>query len=270
MLEGFDEPLSARPMSREEVFHMLTWRGTRSASTKGFQFARYTFEQLTFDSPYGEYLDTRGCDWYPTSVINFEFRTRLRHRRGERLDTLGDLCSQIARDTTVGEIKPLRILGRTCAVAGAFLTIRALLREMNVGTADIAPSSPLRVLRPPDLLALFLELRKIVPNKLPDPHYQLRLYRLKHVLIWSAITPVLLSIVLGVMVLCGASPYSLLVLVPVYVFFFRPRQWFWREFVVLEGIETFGDLARAVVAPDKHTQQDRETTDAQEASPPTS
>jgi len=56
---------------------------------------------------------------------------------------LSDVCQLIARRAPRPVVRPSRLLGSTCAPAGAFLTIRSLLHEAGVPAAEIAPSTPL-------------------------------------------------------------------------------------------------------------------------------
>ncbi|MFO0900198.1 MAG: hypothetical protein U0836_22410 [Pirellulales bacterium] len=56
---------------------------------------------------------------------------------------LRDVCNLIARHARRAKIRPATILGRNCAPAAAFLTVRSLLHEAGAPAADIAPSTPL-------------------------------------------------------------------------------------------------------------------------------
>jgi hypothetical protein len=56
---------------------------------------------------------------------------------------LADVCMLIAARVVRPRIRPSQLLGRTCAPAGAFLTIRSLLHEAGAPTGEITPSTPL-------------------------------------------------------------------------------------------------------------------------------
>jgi hypothetical protein len=56
---------------------------------------------------------------------------------------LGDVCELIARYARREVIRPVRLFGCICRPAGAFLTVRSLLREAGASVEEIAPSTPL-------------------------------------------------------------------------------------------------------------------------------
>jgi hypothetical protein len=56
---------------------------------------------------------------------------------------LSDLCELIARHATRRRIRPARLLGSECSSAGAFLTIRSLLRQLGANVDELSPSTPL-------------------------------------------------------------------------------------------------------------------------------
>ena len=60
------------------------------------------------------------------------------HRR-----RLSGVCELIARHATRRRIRPARLLGRNCASAGAFLTIRSLLRQSGADVSELAPLTSL-------------------------------------------------------------------------------------------------------------------------------
>jgi len=69
-----------------------------------------------------------------------EWRAVLDPARQRRL---ADVCQLIAARAARPVIRPSRLLGSTCAPAGAFLTIRSLLHEAGAPAGEIAPSTPL-------------------------------------------------------------------------------------------------------------------------------
>ncbi len=63
--------------------------------------------------------------------------------RPEGTKKLGGVCELIARHTYRPRIRPARLLGRSCAAAGAFLTVRSLLYEAGVPVDNVRPSTAL-------------------------------------------------------------------------------------------------------------------------------
>jgi hypothetical protein len=56
---------------------------------------------------------------------------------------VADMCQLIAGRAVRPVVRPARLLGGTCASAGAFLTIRSLLDEAGAAAEEIAPSTAL-------------------------------------------------------------------------------------------------------------------------------
>jgi hypothetical protein len=56
---------------------------------------------------------------------------------------LSDVCQLIARYACRPGVRPAGLFGHTCTRAGAFLTIRSLLRQAGASVKDIRPSTPL-------------------------------------------------------------------------------------------------------------------------------
>jgi hypothetical protein len=57
--------------------------------------------------------------------------------------TLHDLCEFLARGATRPSVDPVRIMGTSCLTAGAFLTIRWILRDAGADVVAVTPSTPL-------------------------------------------------------------------------------------------------------------------------------
>jgi hypothetical protein len=74
------------------------------------------------------------------SCSDAEWRAALEPARQRRL---ADVCQLIASRAVRPLIQPSRLLGSTCAPAGAFLTIRSLLHDAGAPADEIAPSTPL-------------------------------------------------------------------------------------------------------------------------------
>lgn len=81
--------------------------------------------------------------------------------------TLGEFCRYIAsRQVQIPAFRPVAVLGSECAAAGAFVTIRALLRDRGADVREIAPSTPLHSYARLHREA-FYDLGLIVPGRLP-------------------------------------------------------------------------------------------------------
>ena len=106
---------------------------------------------LSFDTSVAQRRDAcdllgwreRGCAFNPLfgiSCSDAEWGAVL-EPAGQR--RLADVCQLIAVRAVRSVIRPSQLLGRTCAPAGAFLTIRSLLHEAGAPAGEIAPSTPL-------------------------------------------------------------------------------------------------------------------------------
>lgn len=93
-----------------------------------------------------------------------EWRAVLKPARRRRL---ADVCELIARHATRRRIRPSRLLGRDCAPAGAFLTIRSLLREQGEDVDDLAPSTPLAELTRHHAWLFLGPISRLAPGTLP-------------------------------------------------------------------------------------------------------
>jgi hypothetical protein len=105
--------------------------------------------ELSFDTTVAEWRDA--CDligWrelgraynqiWGIACRDHEWRAVLEPQRFRRL---ADVCQLIAGHAARPVIRPSRMLGSTCAPAGAFLTIRSLLHEAGAPAGEIAPST---------------------------------------------------------------------------------------------------------------------------------
>jgi hypothetical protein len=110
-----------------------------------------SYAVLSFDTTVAEWRDA--CDLLESRQLgrgfnqiwgiacpDAEWRSVLEPPRSRRL---ADVCQLIAVHAARRVIRPSRLLGRTCAPAGAFLTIRSLLHEAGAPADEIAPSTPL-------------------------------------------------------------------------------------------------------------------------------
>lgn len=107
--------------------------------------------ELSFDSSVGEWREA--CDllaWRPLGrALNKDWAVSISDRAWQRAlepsssRTLQDVCTLIARHATRPLVRPARLLSSNCATAGAFLTVRSLLRDAGAPSEDIKPSTPL-------------------------------------------------------------------------------------------------------------------------------
>lgn len=106
---------------------------------------------LSFNTTVAEWRDAcdllewcelgRACNQlFSISCSDAEWRAALEPADQRRL---ANVCQLIAGRAVRSLIRPSRLLGRTCAPAGAFLTIRSLLHESGAAVGEIAPSTPL-------------------------------------------------------------------------------------------------------------------------------
>lgn len=106
--------------------------------------------------------------------------------------TLRDVCEFIASGALRPSIEPLRILGAACFPAGAFLAIRAILRERGADVSSLTPSTPIDEFarRYP---GVFLgPISRLAPNALPPVRVSAPWYDLS-----------LMGLALGLLVACA-------------------------------------------------------------------
>ena len=84
------------------------------------------------------------------------------HRR-----RLSDVCELIARHATRRRIRPVRLLGSDCRSAGAFLTIRSMLRRGGANVNDLSPLTPLAEFTRRDPGLFFGPISRLAPGCLP-------------------------------------------------------------------------------------------------------
>jgi hypothetical protein len=118
-----------------------------------------------------------------------EWRAVLEPARQRRL---ADVCQLIAAYATRPVIRPSRMLGSTCAPAGAFLTIRSLLHEAGAPAGEIAPSTPLAPYTR-RFGAVFLgPISRLAPGALPPVRIRTPVY---DAAIWGVLVAVLCLLV---------------------------------------------------------------------------
>jgi hypothetical protein len=165
-----DVPIHTRPMTPEEVLDGLRDVYCR---VSGASWAEAVAD-LQYDTSL-EDLATEEVGFDPT-VVELYFGTEsLPEEWWQRVwefGTVRGLCLALAQFVEVPVIVPVNVLGRPCASAGAFLTVRALLARAGADVVDLKPSTPL-------LPYLWLwpgvfrwELPRMAPGRIPDVRFQ--------------------------------------------------------------------------------------------------
>ena len=134
-----------RLMTPEEVLDWFRAKRTEWCSRPG------EGPELGFDTTFEEFgklYDTFDevdliyvCDELSIKVTRQEWR-QLFAKSGKDTPFRG-LCELLAARAYRAEVKPAYVLGRPCAAAGAFETIRSLLAEGGANVSEIAPSTPM-------------------------------------------------------------------------------------------------------------------------------
>lgn len=94
--------------------------------------------------------------------------------------TLRDVCELIASGALRPSVEPLRIMGATCLPAGAFLAIRAMLRDAGADVDSLTPSTLIDEFARRYLGVFLGPISRLAPNALPPvrvsaPWYDLSL-----------------------------------------------------------------------------------------------
>jgi hypothetical protein len=93
-----------------------------------------------------------------------------------RFRTLRDLCQFIAEEAGQPCIHPARFFGTTCATAGAFLTIRTLLRDAGANMSGLSPSARLDEYARRHTAVFLGPISRLAPNALPPVEIYTPLY----------------------------------------------------------------------------------------------
>jgi hypothetical protein len=106
---------------------------------------------LSFDTTVAEWRDA--CDLLPwrqlADALNVSWGLQCTREEWQsalepaKHRTLRDVCDLLARHARLPQACRATVLGSSCRSIGVFFTIRSLLREAGVNTAEIAPSTPL-------------------------------------------------------------------------------------------------------------------------------
>ncbi len=86
-----------------------------------------------------EMVGALNADWcMDTSAAEWQ---RLLEPDNER--TLDSVCEFIAERARVPAVEPITVFGKSCRLAGAFLTIRSLLKQAGADVSSLRPSTPI-------------------------------------------------------------------------------------------------------------------------------
>ena len=157
--------------------------------------------------------------------------------------TLRDVCSVIASHATRQVIRPVTLLGKPCDTAGAFLTVRSLLRQAGADVRPVRPSTPLAPYLRQHVEVFLGPISRLAPGALPPVEIRTPLYDRAVI----GFVASLVLIILGWLVspLCAA-------LGAVSAGFFYALVWVAAKSrpasVEFGGVQTFRDLAMVLAA----------------------
>jgi len=89
---------------------------------------------------------------------------------------LRDVCNLIAAHANREAIRPITLFGKPCVTAGAFLTVRRLLRDVGAEVSDIAPSTPLAPFLRRYVEVFLGPISRLAPGALPPVKIHAPLY----------------------------------------------------------------------------------------------
>lgn len=157
--------------------------------------------------------------------------------------TLRDVCGFIARHAMVSKIRPASLFGSQCLAAGAFLTVRSLLRDAGADVHRIAPSTLLHDYTRRYTDVFFGPITKLAPGALPDAKVKHPLYDLA---IWATVLALLLLLIAAFV----RSPWFMIVAAATCVVSYAAT-WVVAKCALPKKVsfgelKTFGDLAKAL------------------------
>lgn len=130
---------------------------------------------LTFETRVSDWR--RACDlmyWVALGrAMNWQFGTSFSEQQWRsvlkpgRRRTLRDVCDLIATRALLPELNPIRVFGKSCKTAGAFLILRSLLAERGVRVDDIRPSSDTAPILREHFGAFLNSVARLAPGRLP-------------------------------------------------------------------------------------------------------
>lgn len=175
MYEDYEIP--KRRLSEEDVLAMLIEEYRQREHP---EFRNKYGIALTFDTTVAEYEETFDVPRRVPELgrsFNAFFGLKIDRAICEVLHppkkrTLWDLCRFIvSRNAEAPALRAVPVLGSECPEAGAFVTIRALLRNAGAEVSDLAPSTPLAEYTRRHTRA-FYDLALMAPGKLPFAHVE--------------------------------------------------------------------------------------------------
>jgi hypothetical protein len=209
--------------------------------------SKLTF-QTTMDEIWGVIFPETSILWSEyASDMNRLWRTNCTNQEWKSVlasdSTLGELCRIVAERTTRPKILPAKLLGRECKTAGAFLTVRSMLRDAGADVGKIAPSTPLAeyTRRHPDVFMNILP--RVTPGVIRNIEFRS-----------SAVSPIIAVVILiGVIgTLVGLATGTLILKLTLCIACFAVipliiiSQYVPYRSVKIDDLQTFRDLAVAM------------------------
>jgi hypothetical protein len=163
--------------------------------------------------------------------------------------TLADVCGLIAQHATAPTIRPWRLLGAKCDAAGAFLTVRSLLKDAGASVDEIAPSTRLGTFARRYAYVFLGPISRLAPGALPPVRIRTPAYDaavLSHgVGLLCSLVGLLLSALVGSWIsLVVATGFA--VCAVAYPLIWITARYTLPASVEFEPLRTFGDLATAI------------------------
>ncbi len=192
-------------------------------------------------------------DWFGTRFTKAQWRTVLSPRRTK---TLRGVCELISTQAVVPAIEPVRVLGRPCLSAGAFVVLRRLIANSGGDAKTVRPSALVD-----DFIGRSsswpLELTKLAGDRLPP----LKIVRHARYPLYQACVWLLLISCLGIVgggtlvfrdmdpggiiPLASAAVFAVTLIVAAVVRRLSPPT------IGFANLRTFRDLSHAIIGPEK-------------------
>ena len=217
-------------------------------------------EELSFDTTVDAWLLAMNAgrwDWDELHTLlywlfdtDFSERDCIRVLTPYEKRTLRGVCELIASKAAAPELKPVRMLGKECAPAGAFLALRSALAEAGVDVSYLSPSTLVAWYFAEYPEQMFREIVRLGPGEVKVHGFSLR-NRLRDVSLNVCVYSFLATFVSGA--LCIKFPWARYVLVPSVVLLTISVLVDWcsalrkRRGVEAEGVRDFRDLSYLLV-----------------------
>ncbi len=102
--------------------------------------------------------------WWSVSIPLEDWRAALTPARSQ---ALRGVCELLARHAKIPRIHPAVVLGRRCASAGAFLTVRSMLADAGADVGHLRPSTSLGEFARHHPVLFITRISQLAPGKLP-------------------------------------------------------------------------------------------------------